>query len=78
MSLQNWASNGWLRPHKTSAQEIENLLAIVDRDLADAEGNISDDWRFPKFGARRPGAALAGGVATRTLGRDLAVSIQKN
>jgi hypothetical protein len=47
MTLENWAANGWLRPHKTSRQEIRNLLAIVRRDLTDsrAEG-ISDDWRF--------------------------------
>lgn len=46
MSLQPWASNGWLRPHKTSPEEIQDLLAIVKRDLADAEGNISADWQF--------------------------------
>lgn len=46
MSLQDRANNGWLRPHQTSAQEIADLLGIVERDLADAEGNISADWRF--------------------------------
>lgn len=46
MSLKQWADNGWLRPHKTSLQEIADLLAIVERDLADAEGDISADWRF--------------------------------
>src|SRR5512136_299934 len=46
MSLQQWASNGWLRPHETSPKEIRDLLAIVERDLADAEGQISADWRF--------------------------------
>jgi hypothetical protein len=46
MSLQDWANNGWLRPHQTSTQEIADLLGIVERDLADAEGNISSDWRF--------------------------------
>jgi len=46
MSLKQWADNGWLRPHKTSSQEIADLLAIVERDLADAEGDISADWRF--------------------------------
>lgn len=29
MSLQSWANNGWLRPHRTSAQEIKDLLAMV-------------------------------------------------
>jgi hypothetical protein len=46
MSLQQWAENGWLRPHQTSTQEITDLLAIVARDLADTAGNISADWRF--------------------------------
>jgi len=46
MSLSQWANNGWLRPHQTSAKEVQDLLAIVKRDLADAEGDISADWRF--------------------------------
>ena len=48
MSLKQWADNGWLRNHKTSAQEITNLLGIVDRDLHDAKikAAISDDWKF--------------------------------
>jgi hypothetical protein len=47
VTLRQWADNGWLKSHKTSAAEIGNLLAIVDRDLKDAvEGGISADWRF--------------------------------
>ena len=46
MTLQQWANSGWLEPHVTSPVEITNLLAIVDRDLADAGGEISPDWRF--------------------------------
>lgn len=46
MTLKQWLDNGWLRPHKTTSQEIENLFMIVDRDLKDAETGISDDWRF--------------------------------
>jgi hypothetical protein len=46
MTLKQWADNGWLRSHQTSRQEIADLLAIVERDLADAEGDISADWRF--------------------------------
>lgn len=47
MTLKQWADNGWLKPHKSTCQEIGNLLAIVRRDLADArDGDISDDWRF--------------------------------
>ena len=46
MSLKDWAKNGWLRPHQTSAQEIGGLFSIVDRDLEDAQGEISADWQF--------------------------------
>jgi hypothetical protein len=46
MSLKQLASNGWLRPHKTSPKEIQDLLAIVKRDLADAAGDIPADWQF--------------------------------
>jgi hypothetical protein len=46
MTLKQWADNGWLRAHQTSRQEVGDLLAIVERDLTDAEGNISPDWKF--------------------------------
>ena len=46
MSLKEWQANGWLRPHTTSAKEIANLFAIVERDLADVRESISPDWRF--------------------------------
>ena len=47
MTLRQWSDNGWLRTHKTSRQEIGNLLAIVERDLKDAsQGEISADWSF--------------------------------
>lgn len=46
MSLKEWVDNGWLKPHRTSREEINNLLAIVERDISDAEENISTDWRF--------------------------------
>ncbi|MBM3319026.1 MAG: hypothetical protein FJY75_14360 [Candidatus Eisenbacteria bacterium] len=46
MSLQQWADNGWLRPHEPTRSEIADLLGIVDRDLRDAAGDISADWRF--------------------------------
>ena len=46
MTLQQWADNGWLRPHKTSSKEVENLINIVEGDLTDAEEGISYDWRF--------------------------------
>jgi len=47
MTLKQWADNGWLKRHQSSAEEIGNLLAIVERDLKDAsEGTVSSDWRF--------------------------------
>ncbi len=46
MSLQSWLENSWLRRHKTGKKEIADLLKIVDRDLKDADGVISHDWRF--------------------------------
>ncbi len=47
MSLENWLKNGWLKPHQTSKQEINNLFNIVKRDLEDAQRqDVSADWRF--------------------------------
>jgi len=36
-NLKDWLNNGWLTEHKTSSQEITGLLAVVDRNIADAE-----------------------------------------
>ena len=47
MSLQDWERNGWLQRHKTSPNEIRDLLAVVERDLADsATEGLSSDWRM--------------------------------
>jgi len=46
MSLKQWESNGWLVVKPSSGDEIRNLLAITDRDISDAAGSISADWRF--------------------------------
>jgi hypothetical protein len=47
MSLESWAKNGWLRPHQTNRQQIADLLAIVERDLADARNtSVSADGQF--------------------------------
>ena len=46
MSLKQWADNGWLKLHQTSQREISSLLRILNRDLDDAQGGISSDWRF--------------------------------
>ena len=47
MSLQSLLAEGKLRPHRTSAKEIAELLEMVDRDLADAAfPQISADRRY--------------------------------
>jgi len=47
MSLEDWASNGWVQPHSTSKEEIRGLFELADRDIADSsEGKISNDRRF--------------------------------
>src|SRR5215813_10171051 len=47
MSLRDWLRNSWLVEHKTSPEEIAGLLAIVERDLANARvAGLSEDWRL--------------------------------
>jgi hypothetical protein len=47
MSLQEWVKFGWVRPHTTSAREIEDLFALADRDLDACETpGLVPDWRF--------------------------------
>ncbi len=47
MTLQSWLKSGWLIEHKTSKEEITELLAIVNRDLSDCKiQNLSSDWKF--------------------------------
>ncbi len=47
MSLREWARNGWLTEHKTSPEEIVELLGIADRDLKDAHTQgLSADWKL--------------------------------
>ena len=43
----NWLDNGWLEVHKTSLQEISELLSIAERDLTDCESpGLSPDWQL--------------------------------
>jgi hypothetical protein len=47
MSLKNWRNNGWLTDHKTSPQEITDLLAVSERDLKDSSApGLSPDWQL--------------------------------
>jgi len=46
MSLIDWRNAGWVRPHKSSPEEIRDLFGIVDRELSDAAStSISADSR---------------------------------
>jgi hypothetical protein len=45
--LRDWLKHSWLVEHETSAEEIAALLAIVERDLANAKvAGLSDDWKL--------------------------------
>jgi len=47
MNLQNWLQNSWLVQHAPTREEIINLLAISDRDLAACQvKELPSDWRF--------------------------------
>ncbi len=47
MSLQDWQKNGWLEKYEANAQEILNLLDLVDRDLRECQvPGLSTDWRL--------------------------------
>ncbi|HVS73368.1 MAG TPA: hypothetical protein VHQ47_19080 [Phycisphaerae bacterium] len=61
MSFSDWQKNGWLRPHQTSPAEIENLLAVIERDLTASNNTATDsDWRFAiAYNAALQCAALA-------------------
>jgi hypothetical protein len=47
MSLDDWLRNGWLVAHKTSSEEIADLLALAERDLSECQAvGLSPDWRL--------------------------------
>ena len=47
MTLQSWLHNDWLKPHKTSRNEVSDLFALIERDLADCQAaGLSADWRL--------------------------------
>jgi len=47
MSLEKWVEYRWLRREPTSADEIRDLIGIVDRSLADSRVEaVSTDLRF--------------------------------
>ena len=47
MSLEHWLQNGWLSQSEAAVPEIQSLLQVVDRDLADAQtSGLSPHGRF--------------------------------
>jgi hypothetical protein len=47
VSSQNWLAQGWTREHKTSPEEVASLLAVADRDLANAQiESLASEWRL--------------------------------
>ena len=47
MTLDDWVRNGWLVEHRTSPQEISELLGVADRDLRDCDvSDLSEDWQL--------------------------------
>jgi hypothetical protein len=47
VSLRDWQKNSWLVEHESSSEEIAALLAIVERDLANAKvAGLAEDWRL--------------------------------
>jgi hypothetical protein len=46
-TLEDWLNWGWLVRHKTSSQEMRDLLALADRDIQNAQVvGLSADWRM--------------------------------
>ena len=47
MNLSDWLRLGWLSQHQTSRQEISDLLALAQRDLAASRTpGLHADWRL--------------------------------
>jgi hypothetical protein len=47
MSLELYLRNGWIHTHATSRDEIANLLAIAERDIAQSQTpGLGAEWRF--------------------------------
>jgi hypothetical protein len=70
VSFADWVKNGWVVAHKSSKQEIGNLLGIVARDLKDSQAkHVSDDWRFAiAYNAALQAATAALAAAGRITG----------
>lgn len=66
MSLPDWQKNGWLTSHQSGANELRDLLGVLDRDLKDsAVDDISTDARL---GMAYNAALKAGTIALAAAG----------
>jgi hypothetical protein len=46
-SLEDWLKFGWLKEHRSSSEEVADLLSVADRDLtACRTPGLHNDWRF--------------------------------
>lgn len=72
MSLNDWLRNGWLVEHKTSRQEIAELLALAERDLRECQAvGLSPDWRLAiAYNSALQSATAALAAAGYRAGRD--------
>jgi hypothetical protein len=61
MTLQEWQKHGWVKQHATSKQEINDLLAVVDRDINDSQSpGLSPEWKLNiAYNAALQGATAA-------------------
>jgi hypothetical protein len=47
VTLQRYLQNSWLQRHETSPQEIAELLAIADRDIAQSQTpGLGPEWKL--------------------------------
>src|SRR5215813_7804719 len=62
-SLKDWLKFGRLKEHRASPEEVADLLAVADRDLAASKTpGLHNDWRFNiayNAGLQLASAALA-------------------
>lgn len=72
MSLDDWLRNGWLVEHKTSSEEVIELLRLADRDLKECQtSGLSPDWRLAiAYNAALQSAAAALSAAGYRAARD--------
>jgi hypothetical protein len=70
--LADWLKNSWLVEHESSVEEIAALLAIVERDLANATlagwafGGLEAQHCLQRRAASRYGGTRCGGLPRRT------------